>query len=116
MTIEILGEICKGLPGVTSDIKWGYDLCYNIGGKMFLVTGVHDAPIGASFKVNAEEFEEISTRKGFEPAPYLARHHWVRIDDISRLSRREWEHFIKDSYLLVRSKLPKKMQNELGKI
>jgi predicted DNA-binding protein (MmcQ/YjbR family) len=114
MTIEELQKICTGLKGVTYDIKWGHDLCFNIGAKMFLVTGPDDVPPSASFKVPDEEFEEISARPGFMPAPYLARHKWVHVDDISRMSKKEWEHYARQAYTLIASRLPAKTRKELG--
>ena len=32
---DALYEYCRGLPGVTEDIKWGHDLIFSVGGKMF---------------------------------------------------------------------------------
>jgi predicted DNA-binding protein (MmcQ/YjbR family) len=69
MTIETLQAICEKLPGVTQDIKWGNHLCFNVGEKMFLVTNPDEVPHTATFKVNDEDFEELSQRKGFKPAP-----------------------------------------------
>jgi predicted DNA-binding protein (MmcQ/YjbR family) len=60
MNIEEVQSLCKQLPGVTEDIKWGSDLCFSVGGKMFLVTGLNQSPITASFKVTDEQ-------------PYLAK-------------------------------------------
>jgi predicted DNA-binding protein (MmcQ/YjbR family) len=48
--------------------------------------------------VSDEEFEEISHRKGFKPAPYMARYKWVHVENINLLSKKEWEQFIKQSY------------------
>ncbi len=108
MTIENLQTICKKLGDVTEDIKWGHDLCFNIGGKMFLVTAPDSVPVSASFKATEETFNELTEREGFIPAPYLARHKWVYVDDIRRLSKKEWDQFIRQSYGLVKAKLPKK--------
>jgi len=47
------------LSGVTEDIKCGSDLCFSVGGKIFLVTGLEQLPITASFKVADEQFEEL---------------------------------------------------------
>ena len=107
MTIEDLQTICKKLDGVTEDIKWGHNLCFNIGGKMFLVTDADAVPTSASFKTDEETFNELTERDGFKPAPYLARHKWAYVDDINRLSQKEWEYFINKSYELIKSKLPK---------
>jgi predicted DNA-binding protein (MmcQ/YjbR family) len=108
MTIEDLHYICKKLDNVTEDIKWGYDLCFNIGGKMFLVTAPDTVPVSASFKTSEETFNELTEREGFKPAPYLAKHKWVYVDDINRLSKKEWQQLIHQSYELVKAKLPKK--------
>lgn len=114
MTIEEIQHICQELTGVAQDIKWDDHLCFNIGGKMFLVTAPDQTPPSASFKVPDEMFEEIASKPGFMPAPYLARYKWVHLDDISRLSTKEWEHYIQQSYGLVAAKFPNKVQKELG--
>ena len=62
------------------------------------------------FKVTAEDFIDLCDLDGFILAPYLARYNWVHIDDISRLSKREWEKMIKQSYELIFSKLPVKIK------
>lgn len=116
MKIEELRDYCNKLPGVSEDIKWGHDLCFCIRGKMFAVTGLEGSPVGLSFKVTDEEFEEVSTTDGFIPAPYLARNKWVYLKDTARIPRKKLEVYIKQSYQLILSKLPKKTQQEiLGK-
>ena len=113
MDIEILRGICTGHPHVTEDIKWGNDLCFLIGNKMFCVTSLQ-TPATASFKVTDEEFDQMSSRPGFQPAPYMARHHWVLVTDLDALSLAEWRHYIRQSYTMVRAKLSKKILKELG--
>lgn len=114
MNIELLRKLAKSLPSVTEDIKWVNDLCFCIADKMFLVVGMNESPASASFKVPDEDFEEISTREGFQPAPYVARYKWVKVEDISHLSKKEWENFIRQSYALVSDKLPARKKKELG--
>lgn len=108
MNIEILQSICKKLPYVTEDIKWGHDLCFLIAGKMFCIAGLN-APLTVSFKVKDEEFEELSNSSGIIPAPYVARYKWIQVQDAERFSPEEWEHYISQSYHLVKDKLPKKL-------
>ncbi|HZV70469.1 MAG TPA: MmcQ/YjbR family DNA-binding protein [Saprospiraceae bacterium] len=112
MDIESLRALCKKLPHVTEDIKWGNDLCFSIGGKMFCVTGLQTPP-SVSFKVKDDEFDEMSSRKGFEPAPYVARYKWVLVTDMNTMPKKQWEYYIHQSYELVKSKLPKKVLKEL---
>jgi predicted DNA-binding protein (MmcQ/YjbR family) len=111
MNIEMLRDICKKLPAVTEDIKWGHDLCFLIAGKMFCVTGL-EGPFTVSFEVKAEEFEELSSSPGIIPAPYMARNKWILVQDKNRFSKKEWEHYIKQSYNLKKAKLTKKLLKE----
>ena len=46
----------------TEDVKWGSDICFSVGGKMFLVAGLELSPVTASFKVTGEQFEEMSSK------------------------------------------------------
>ncbi|SRR5712675_505881 len=113
MDIATLQEICSLLPAVTEDIKWGNDLVFSIGGKMFCAASLQP-PFTFSFKVRDEEFEELSNQEGFTPAPYAARAKWVLATNPSKLSKKEYEDYIKQSYELVKTKLTKKLRKELG--
>lgn len=114
MTIEEIQKICGQYRGVTQDIKWKDHLCFNVGGKMFLITAPDQVPCTASLKVSEDDFDEILAMEGFAPAPHLARYKWVWIDDINRLSRKQWEAFIRTSYQLVASRLPSRLKREIG--
>ncbi len=114
MQIEDIQKICATLPVVTEDIKWGHDLVFSIAAKMFCVVGLDQQPVSASFKVPDESFDEICSREGFKPAPYMARHKWVWVDDINRMKKKEWALYIKQSYELVKDKLPAKIKRDLG--
>ena len=108
MDIEDLRNICMTLPFVTEDIKWGNDLCFMIGGKMFCVAGLN-TPLKISLKVTDEEFEHISTQPGIIPAPYVARYKWILIEDPNVFTHKKWEQYIVQSYHLVKNKLPAKV-------
>ncbi len=113
MDIETLRKLCGSYPGVTEDIKWGADLCFLVGSKMFCVTGMENGS-HTSFKVTPEEFDELIDRPGIIPAPYMARNKWVAVTDGSALKMEEWKHFLKQSYELVKAGLPAKVRNSLG--
>jgi predicted DNA-binding protein (MmcQ/YjbR family) len=114
MTIEDIQALCMSFPEVTEDIKLGSHLCFNVGGKSFLFTSPDHFPVSASFKVPAENFEEIISKDGFVPQEYIARYKWVHVDDISRLTKQEWEFYLKQSYRLIAEKLSSKIKKELG--
>ena len=109
MNIEDIRAYCKKLPHVTEDVKWGSDLCFCIGGKMFCVVPL-ERVLKITFKVRDDEFDELSLTNGFIPAPYLARNKWVALVDVTVLNRKELEAYLKQSYELIKAKLPKKLQ------
>lgn len=103
-----------GLPGVTQDIKWGADLVYSVGGKMFAATGCEDASGAISCKVEDERFLELTDQPGIVSAPYLARAHWVLLQRPQELGADFVRERLLRSYELVRAKLPKKLRLQLG--
>lgn len=113
MNAEALREICLQFAFVTEEIKWGNDLVFSVGGKMFCIT-TFDEPFKASFKVPDEAFEELCNREGFIPAPYLARAKWVQVNNSAGVTKEEWIGFLQQSYALVAAKLTKKQRTELG--
>ncbi len=113
MDIETIRLICKKLPFVTEGIKWGNDLCFMVGKKMFCVV-VLDTPLKVSLKVKGEEFSELSGRPSIIPAPYVAHHKWILVEDVTIFTGKVWEHYINQSYQLVKSKLPKKVLTRLN--
>lgn len=113
MDIETLQKICLKLPAVVEDVKWGNDLVFSVGGKMFCVASL-EPPFTCSFKVKDEEYDEMIVRDGFIPAPYMARAKWVLVNKPNNLNKKEWEHFVKQSYELVKAKLTRKLKEELG--
>ena len=113
-SIEDLQALCRQLPGVTEDVKWDVHLCFNVGGKMFLINSPDEFPVNASFKVAAEDFDAVLAQPGFSPASHLARYHWVHLDDLSRLSLPQWQQYLTASYELVVAKLPLKVRRQLS--
>lgn len=106
MNIEELRSYCLSLPHATEDVKWGHDLCFCIGGKMFCVVPLSGA-FSASLKVTVEEFDALAKSTHIIPAPYLARHHWIHIQSPDRFNTKEWQRLVAQSYELVKAKLPK---------
>jgi predicted DNA-binding protein (MmcQ/YjbR family) len=106
-------DLCRGLPGVTEDVKWDNDLVFSVGGKMF---AVFDLPDGESigFKVEPTLFPVLTQRPGIIPAPYLAQHSWIKLSSRDALPRTELEELLRESHALVARKLSKKARAQLG--
>jgi predicted DNA-binding protein (MmcQ/YjbR family) len=107
MTLESLRAICRALPEVTEDVKWGGDLCFCVREKLFVVVNL-EPPHQVSFKCTPESFGELVERPGIIPAPYMARNMWVQEQELgATLDRNEFDALVKTSYELVVAKLPK---------
>lgn len=113
MNIEQLRKYCLSFPGATEDIKWGADLCFCVGEKMFCVTGA-DSMTGMSLKCTPEKFEELIEREGIDPAAYVGRYKWVHISDLDAVTPAELKDLIKTSYQLVFDKLPPKIKKSIA--
>jgi predicted DNA-binding protein (MmcQ/YjbR family) len=42
----------------------------------------------------------------------VARYKWVTLEDVKKITKKELERFIKQSYELVKAKLPKKLREQ----
>lgn len=114
MKLESLLDYCQTLPGATRDTKWGNDVVFSVGGKMFCIFGWKDKDlIGMSFKVPDDRFLEYTDRPQFIPAPYLARARWVMATTGDDLDAKEMQAAIRESHHLVLARLPKKVQAEI---
>jgi predicted DNA-binding protein (MmcQ/YjbR family) len=113
MNIKKAKALCRSFPGATEDTKWGADLVFSVGEKMFAVTSLDDNAKGISFKVDDDRFLELTDRPGIIPAPYLARAKWVHVEDLKSVSDAEAAELLKRSYELVFAKLTKKLQREI---
>ena len=107
-----LFDFCRSLPGVTEDVKWEKNLVFSVGEKMFCVFGLPEGE-SMSFKVDGETFEALTQRPGVEPAPYLARHSWIRLATRDALPGDFVEELIERSHGLVAAKLPKRVRASL---
>lgn len=68
MTLDSIRKFFIGLSGVSENIKWDSHLCFNVSGKIFLITPPDESPVKTSFRTSSEKFEELTERDGFRPA------------------------------------------------
>ena len=104
---------CRSLPRATEDVKWGNDLVFSVGGKMFagFAKDGKDATFGC--KVPEEDFAALTSIDGIKPAAYAARFHWIDVEDPKVLPESEALALLRGSYDLVKEKLSGKMQREI---
>lgn len=114
MNIEELRKFCTGLPNVTEDVKWGNDLCFSVGKKMFAVTEIDAGNGSVSFKCTPKKFAELVEIDGIIPAHYVARYHWVTMEKAGAIEAGELRELVANSYKMVRDKLPKKLRESFN--
>jgi len=107
MNIEDLRDFCLSLPGVTEDIKWVDNLVFSVGGKMFCLADLKP-PLRVSMKVPPDDFHRLTADPRIVQAPYFARMQWIMVVDETAFTTQEWQEHIRQSYELVKAKLPGK--------
>jgi predicted DNA-binding protein (MmcQ/YjbR family) len=113
MTNDTIRSFCLSLPATEEDVKWGNDLCFTVGKKMYCVEDT-SGTFGVAFKCSDEDFALLLERDGIIPAPYLARNKWVKVQKAGALSKDEWFDYVKKSYEYIKAKLTRKMKADLG--
>jgi len=113
MSIDWLRSFCLSLPHTTEQIQWGDNLVFKVGGKMYAVAALEPSVHWLSLKCSDEDFAELIEHPGINPAPYLARAHWVAIETEDTLPRAEMQQLLSRAHAIVFAKLPKKTQAAL---
>lgn len=113
MTVDLLREICLSMPFASEDIKYGSDLCFSIGKKIFCGTRI-EGPFRTGIKCTESDFIELTEREGIIPMPRLSITYWIRIEKNTALTSKEWKHYIKKSYEIIFTGLTKKERAQLG--
>jgi predicted DNA-binding protein (MmcQ/YjbR family) len=113
MSIEAVRKICRSLAGVDEDVKWGNDLVFSVGGKMFAAIDL-EPPHAIAFKCSDAAFGDLVERPGIIPAPYLARAKWVQETEFGEtLDLRELAGLLRAAHGIVASKLPKSRRPQM---
>ena len=112
MDIDKLRELCMAKPGATEELQWDVHLLYKVGGKIFCIGSIEPGE-GASMKVDEENFDELTSKPGIKQAGHMAKRKWIYVAADARINIKEWKQLIDDSYELIKSKLPKKVQATL---
>lgn len=115
MRLPALRQFALSLPHTTLVKQWGECLVFKVAAKMFFLIVLDGETVeGVIFKCTPEEFGGLTDIDGIIQAPYCAKRHWVKVEDLAALPTAELERRIRRSYDLVLAKLPKKVRVTLG--
>jgi len=114
MGIDLVRRYCLSFPHATEQVQWGDNLVFKVAGKIFAILALEPGEYWLSFKCTPENFADLVERPGINPAPYLARAHWVALEDESVLSQKELNTLLREAYDLVVARLPKKVRAGIG--
>lgn len=113
MDIEQVRLYALTMPGATEDMPYGPDwLVFRIEGKIFLHIWLEAPEPTCAVKLNPEESTSLKQYyDGIKPAYHLNKVHWNDLY-LNTLDDELIQRLIKESYILVRGKLPKRLREK----
>jgi predicted DNA-binding protein (MmcQ/YjbR family) len=105
MNVDSIRAYCLAFPRATENLQWGEDLCFKVGGKIFVTLGIDSLRL--CFKCTPDMFAELVELEDIGPAPYVGRYKWVMLDRLDALADAELKDLIAKSYEMVAAKAPK---------
>lgn len=105
------------LPRVTETMQWGANLVFwtmdkAVGGKMFALIDLEPAEgiAALAFAAGPVRGPALLEMDGVKPAPYLARAHWVAVQDWQVLTGAELAAELEAAYRYVAGRMPGRVQ------
>ena len=115
MNIEELRNFCLSLKGAAESMPFdNKTLVFSIKGKMFCGTDITTFEL---VNVKCVPEKAIALREQYDevnPGYYMNKKHWNSITTNGKITKEQFEKWIKESYDLVIAGLPKKIQKELN--
>ena len=112
MTNDSIREFCMNLPMTTEEVQWGEHLLFKIGGKMFCIIALGGHL--CTFKATPEKYAELVEMPDITPSWHnMWKYNWVTTETLTALADAEFRDLLKESYVMVRAGLSRKMQAEL---
>jgi predicted DNA-binding protein (MmcQ/YjbR family) len=107
MNIETLRSYALSKPNAEESFPFGEDtLVFKVNNKIFLLTGLDSHPL--QFNVKCHPDKAIELREEFPenvlPGYHMNKKHWNTIIVNGKLSSKQLQGFIDDSYNLVKGK------------
>ncbi|MCK5827145.1 MmcQ/YjbR family DNA-binding protein [Candidatus Bipolaricaulota bacterium] len=116
MTFEQFHAYLLSQPSTVEDRPFTPEIpVYKIGGKMFAYSSPNDVPPSITIKLDPLLGQMLrSTYKAVQPGYHMNKEHWNTIAIDGTIPDEELLSWIDEAYTLVRSKLPKKLQQQLA--
>ncbi len=118
MNIEEIRDFALSLPGTHEDFPFDEaTLVFKVMGKMFALTSLNSTPLRVNLK--CDPFKAVELRERFAsvlPGYHMSKKHWNTVVIDGEIDDNEILLWLKESYDLVVSGLPKKVINELNGI
>lgn len=123
MDIETFRDFCLSLPATTEGLPFGDDvLVFKVEGKIFALINLNK-PNGFNVKCDPEKAIALREKYDCVKAGYhMNKKHWNTIyfggfdtEFETALTQRQLQHWIRHSYELIVSRLPKKIRGVLQK-
>lgn len=117
MNIEEVRKYAMALPGVEEDMPYGPDwLIFRIEGKIFLHIRLEAPEPVCAVKLDPDEREELREHyDGIRPAYHMNKTHWNDLY-LEMLDDRLVRTLIEKSYMIVRSRLPKRLRGKYEQV
>lgn len=117
MTYDEFNQFCGSFKATSYVMQWGNSHVWKVADKMFAIGGWEkkEGP-GITFKTSELNFEFLTHKEFYRPAPYLASRgmKWIQQYGASSELDEELRYYISESYRIVSLGLSKKKQRELG--
>ena len=107
MNIETLCTYALSKPHAEESFPFGNDtLVFKINNKIFLLAGLEAMPLQFNVKCNPDRAIELREEfpENVLPGYHMNKKHWNTIIVDGRLSNKQLQEFIDDSYKLVKGK------------
>jgi len=117
VTPNALRKLCLSFPGAYEDFPFGPEnSVFKVEGKLFAISALGSSPLKVSLKCEPELAEELrsSYPGAVVPGYHLNKRHWNTVMCDGSLPDEMVRDMVEDSYDLIVSALPKRVQQELG--
>ena len=115
MNIEELRNFCLSLKGAEESMPFDdKTLVFSVKGKMFCATDINTYEF---VNLKCDPDKAIQLREQYDEVIegyYMNKKHWNSVKTNGKITDKQFQEWIKDSYDLVVLALPKKIQKELN--